>query len=200
MYKQLILVRRDLNMSPGKLAAQVAHASMAFILSMIKNNSRHVMMNQYPAVNLSTGEPMLYRRGDLYKWAREAYDRGEQYFYVEPVDLENPYGSLRLCDPKEVYHCDMIVDAGLYDNWINESVTKIVCGTRDKLRLERAMEWAKELGMKEGEDFFPIYDACRTELTPEEESPTGGRTLTCVGFKPMEAEKIDIIGKEFHLL
>lgn len=28
MYKQLIIARKDLNMSPGKLAAQVSHASI----------------------------------------------------------------------------------------------------------------------------------------------------------------------------
>lgn len=49
--------------------------------------------------------------------------------------------------------------------------------------------------MIEGIDYFPIVDACRTELIPE--SPQG--TLTCVGFRPMEAEKIDEIGKDFHL-
>lgn len=32
MFKQLIIARRDLNMSPGKLAAQVSHASIAFLL------------------------------------------------------------------------------------------------------------------------------------------------------------------------
>lgn len=52
------------------------------------------------------------------------------------------------------------------------------------------IEKAKELGMIEGVDYFPIVDACRTE------SPQG--TLTCVGFRPMEAEKIDEIGKDFH--
>ncbi len=36
--KQIIIVRRDLNMSPGKLAAQVSHASMAFLTNMIRKN------------------------------------------------------------------------------------------------------------------------------------------------------------------
>ena len=31
--RQLIIARKDLNMSPGKLAAQVSHASMAFCLT-----------------------------------------------------------------------------------------------------------------------------------------------------------------------
>jgi peptidyl-tRNA hydrolase len=32
MYKQIIIARKDLNMSPGKLAAQVSHGSIIFIL------------------------------------------------------------------------------------------------------------------------------------------------------------------------
>ena len=47
--------------------------------------------------------PMLYRRTDLTNWAAEAFERGERYFYCEPVDPQNPYGALRLCEPKYVY-------------------------------------------------------------------------------------------------
>lgn len=36
LVKQAIVVRRDLNMSPGKLAAQVAHASMGFLTRSLK--------------------------------------------------------------------------------------------------------------------------------------------------------------------
>lgn len=39
--KQVILIRKDLNMSPGKLGAQVAHASVAAILDKSYNTSYH---------------------------------------------------------------------------------------------------------------------------------------------------------------
>lgn len=45
----------------------------------------------------------LYRRDDLYQWSKEAFERGEKYFYAEPVDPKNPYGKLRLCEPHYVY-------------------------------------------------------------------------------------------------
>ena len=38
--KQLIIARKDLQMSPGKLAAQVSHASMAFIANWIRQGSK----------------------------------------------------------------------------------------------------------------------------------------------------------------
>ena len=38
-YRQLIIARKDLNMGPGKLAAQVSHASMAFLTHQIKMNA-----------------------------------------------------------------------------------------------------------------------------------------------------------------
>lgn len=140
MYKQLIIVRRDLNMSPGKLAAQVSHASMAFLTTMIQDS--------WPI-----------RSGDFYE-------------------------------------INFRMDKDLYDQWVNEAFTKVVCGARNKNKLEKAIAKAQELGMIEGVDYFPIVDACRTELTPESEAGT----LTCVGFRPMDSEVIDQIGKEFHLL
>jgi PTH2 family peptidyl-tRNA hydrolase len=39
-YKMVIVTRRDLNLSPGKLAAQVAHAAVACAISTKKNNSK----------------------------------------------------------------------------------------------------------------------------------------------------------------
>jgi len=39
-YKMVIVARMDLKLSPGKLAAQVAHAAVACVLSTKKNNSK----------------------------------------------------------------------------------------------------------------------------------------------------------------
>jgi PTH2 family peptidyl-tRNA hydrolase len=48
--KQLIIARKDLNMSPGKLAAQVSHASMAFLTWPLKEKRlkyphSHILIN-----------------------------------------------------------------------------------------------------------------------------------------------------------
>ena len=38
--RQIIIARKDLNMSPGKLAAQCCHASIAFLTAPMKNEKR----------------------------------------------------------------------------------------------------------------------------------------------------------------
>jgi PTH2 family peptidyl-tRNA hydrolase len=148
MYKQIIIARKDLNMSAGKLAAQVSHASMAFLIQMIKNN----INTQFGTVGRLLG-----------KADYETY----------PIKIEQD----------------------LYEQWINGEFTKCVLQAKNKNNLLKAKTMAEELGMKEGEDFFLIRDNCHTELTPEED----GKTLTCIGFKPMDSEIIDKIGKKFHM-
>ena len=61
--------------------------------------------NQMLATTVRDGKlvPMLYRRGDLTQWAKEAYERGEPYFYCEPVNPDKPNGELQLCEPKYIY-------------------------------------------------------------------------------------------------
>lgn len=140
MYKQIIIARKDLNMSPGKLAAQVSHGSMAFLIWMIRDNSH-------------------------------------------PLACQGEYES------------KFRIENDLYEQWINGEFTKCILQAKNKNQLLKAKTMAEELDMKEGKDFWLIYDNCHTELEPEEDD----RTLTVIGFKPMDSEIIDQIGRKYHL-
>ena len=147
MYKQIIIARKDLNMSAGKLAAQVSHASMAFLTNEIRND-----------------------------WSmNKTYFKGVEY--------------------KTYYSVELTFEQDLFEQWIIGEFTKCVLKAKNKSQLLKAKTLAEEMGMTENEDFFCIYDNCHTELTPEE----NGRTLTCIGFKPMDSEVIDQIGKKYQL-
>lgn len=147
MYKQLIVARKDLNMSPGKLAAQVSHGSMAFLTWMVRNN--------------------------IEKWTIEEE-----------------------CIKSVHYKVKFWLDKDLYEQWINGAFTKVVCEARNKNNLLRAVEIAKSLGLQEGVHYFLIRDNCLTELEPEDED---GRTLTCIGFAPMDNKIVEQISKKFQL-
>ena len=138
--RQIIIARKDLNMTPGKLAAQVAHASMAFMSTWIRN---HADWNGYI----------------------------EDYF---PEDI--------------------------YTGWILQAFTKTICEAKNRNQLMKAVAIANELGLEEGVDYFLIKDNCLTELEPEEVDENGvGRTLTCIGFRPLDDEIAWKISKKFQL-
>ena len=64
----------------------------------------------------------------------------------------------------------------------------------------KAITMAEELGLTEGEDFFLIKDNCLTELEPEEVDENGvGRTLTCIGFRPLPDEVAHKISRKYQL-
>lgn len=199
MYKQVVIARKDLEMSPGKLAAQVSHASMAFLTKMIRDNA--FFLTREEKVYAGKREPALYKRSDLTQWAQEAFNRGEEWFYVKPIDIYRPNGKLELCENPTMYYKSLLeLDKDLYEEWINGIFTKTVLQAKNRSQLLKAKTMAEEMGMIEGEDFFLIKDCCLTELEPEEVDENGvGRTLTCIGFRPMESEVIDKIGKKFQL-
>lgn len=136
--RQYIVVDRSFNMSPGKLAAQVAHASIAPLLS---GTQRFV-----------EGNPTC-----------------------GPIGLEWG-GSLARC----------AVDADVLAAWTRQGESKIVLAVDGERALAALVARAESQSLHEGMDFFSIRDACRTELTPD----ASGSRWTCVGFAPMDIERI----------
>lgn len=146
--RQVIIARKDLNMSPGKLAAQVAHASWAFL----SNGIRKCLPNA------------------------------------------------KFDDYEKKYYFKLSLDKDIAEEWFGGVFTKTVCEAKNKNQLLKAKEIAEENGLVEGVDFFLINDACNTELTPEEVDENGvGRTLTCIGFRPLDDETAWKISKKFQL-
>lgn len=154
MYKQIIIIRKDLPCSFGKILGQCCHASMAFLTNMIREKALPCEWTGIPT-------------------------------YKQDADI---------------YCCNLKFDIGLYEQWIDDIFTKVVLAAKNKNHLLKAKTMAEEMGMKENVDFFCIYDCCKTELEPEFIDENGvGRTLTCIGFRPMSDEVIDKIGKKYQL-
>ena len=145
--RQLIIARKDLHMSPGKLAAQVAHASWAFMSHCIKNA------------------------------------------IIRNAELNN-----------DKYSFGLSISKDIAEEWFCGIFTKTICEAKNLNQLLKAKLLAEEIGLKEGEDFFLIMDACKTELKPEVIDANGvGRTLTCIGFRPLDDETAWKISKKFQL-
>lgn len=96
---------------------------------------------------------------------------------------------------KEYFYVGAEIECELYEQWIDGQFIKCVLQAKNKNQLLKSKTMVEELGVKEGDDFFCIYDNCYTELEPEED----GITLTVIGFKPMDSEIIDKIGRRYHL-
>lgn len=141
MVKQVIVVNKGLNMSKGKMAAQVSHASMAFLT------------HQFLCEN-----------------CENKIQKDDGYILNIPIDEDT-------------------------NEWMMHSFTKVILQVKNENQLYNVVEKAKEAGFIENKDFFCIRDNCLTELTPDE---TGTR-FTCIGFKPMESEKIDTVTKKLQL-
>lgn len=206
--RQLIIARKDLGMSPGKLAAQVAHGSNAWFMELIRNNTKSVMDPEFQRMRVydpfsKEKSIVLYRHPRLYQWCTEAEANGQNYFYIKKTPGKNGFNNLELVNQADVtYHyvTTPTFDPDVYENWINDIFTKTVCEAKSRNHLLKAVDKAKELGLEEGNDFFLIKDNCLTELEPEEVGADGiGRTLTCIGFRPLPDDVAHEISRKYQL-
>lgn len=77
-------------------------------LEELKKKFRKVCTNRLHSTK-PDGSMQWYRHPDLYKFSKEAYEKGEVFFYTEPEDPERPNGNQKLCEPKYEY----VLDEGL---------------------------------------------------------------------------------------
>ena len=206
--RQLIIARKDLQMSPGKLAAQVSHASMAFLTVQIRQNAKKVW--KYKTYTSFQEEPFTgkritghrpYKHADLCRFSKEAYEKGQDYFTVRQIDPNDPGAGLELCENEyDSYRAVIDIPRDVYEEWIQGIFTKTICEAKNRNQLMKAVTLAEEQGLEEGLDFFLIKDNCLTELEPEEVDEQGvGRTLTCIGFRPLPDNVAHTISRKFHL-
>ena len=93
-----------------------------------------------------------------------------------------------------------IRDRDIYNDWLHGIFTKTICEAKNRNHLMKAVAMAEELGLQEGRDFFLIKDSCLTELEPEEYDENGtGRTLTCIGLRPLPDSIAHLISKKYQL-
>lgn len=119
--KQVIVVRKDLNMRKGKLAAQVAHASMKVFFDRMLLNSEfeprtHRPIGTYKATinNLSSDE---------YNWMNGAFTK-----VVVSVDTEDEIYNLQDRAVEANVPCAVIIDNGLTEFGGKKTTTCIALG------------------------------------------------------------------------
>lgn len=71
--KQVIVMRTDLNMRKGKMAAQAAHASLAVILNMMKNKTLYIA--DFPIFDVYDKVLTVYNPSALHMWLTSSFTK-----------------------------------------------------------------------------------------------------------------------------
>ncbi len=173
--KQVIVVRKDLNMRKGKLAAQVAHASMKVFFDRMKDIGKPHNGN-YSGMKFSK-DCYLYATSftpEMIEWMEGDFTK-----IVVGVDsLDQLFELKEWADTLDIPHA-LIKDNGLTE--FKEGCPQ--CRGKGKLKERNTMEaWTVECGSCEG--------------TGKISKPT----ITCLVIGPDKSENIDSITKNLKLL
>ena len=185
--RRVFIIRKDLNLKPGKLAAMIGHCSEAWFTNLLKaglveDNEFDTLLSEDP---WRPGQPAVYKHPDVCKKAEEAFKAGEKHFKVKAQFPKNTV-SITVEIPKDIWN-----------GYINDIFTKTICEAKNLEQLKsKTASVIEELGLKEGIDWGYINDRCLTDLTPE--NPDGTCTVG-MWFKPLPDEQAHLISKKFKL-
>ena len=190
--RRVFIIRKDLHLKPGKLAAMVGHCAEAYFTNMLKFQAllpSHFKDNEFETLMAydpwHPDQPAFYRHPEICKAAKSAFNKGEKTFKW-PAENSRPTVTISLEIPKDVW-----------DEYINGIFTKTICECKNLTQLKtKIAPVIKELELVEGIDWGYINDCCKTDLTPENKD---GTTTVGMWFKPLEDEISHKISKKFKL-
>lgn len=129
--KQAIVVRKDLHMRKGKIAAQVAHASMKVLLDRMAFEDisiTHPPSNDHRFVELSM---IIPKSSGLYNWLTGSFTK--IVLYVESEDAITALADR--CQSMQVSHA-VITDAGRTEFHGEPTVTCIAIGPDESEKID----------------------------------------------------------------
>lgn len=189
--RRVFVIRKDLHLKPGKLAAMIGHCAEAYFTNMMlaaaacgkfQDNEFDTLLAKDP---WHPDQPALYRHPEIYKASQEAFEKGEETFQWKR-EYSRPTVSITVEIPKDIWN-----------GYINDIFTKTICEAKNLEQLKgKTAPVIEELGLKEGVDWGYINDRCLTDLNPE--NPDGTCTVG-MWFKPLPDEQAHLISKKFKL-
>lgn len=190
--RRVFVIRKDLNLKPGKLAAMVGHCAEGYFTNLLKTQAQAPFRfkdNEFDTLLAHDpwhpDQPALYRHPAIFEAAQEAFKKGEETFKW-PAENSRPTVSITVEIPKDIW-----------EGYINDIFTKTICECKNLSQLKTKIEPViEELGLIEGVDWGYINDCCKTDLTPENED---GTCTIGAWFKPLPDEQAQKISKKFKL-
>lgn len=184
--RRLFIIRKDLHLKAGKLAAMIGHCCEAYFINLLKSfpcddNEFDTLLSEDP---WRPGQPAVYKSSDVCRKAKEAFKAGEKYFKV------------RKQFPKNTVSVTVEIPKDIWNNYVNDIFTKTICEARNLDKLNQAAAAARVLGLSEGTDFGYIRDCCKTDLVPEN---SDGTCTVGIWFKPLPDDIAHKISKKFKL-
>lgn len=194
--RRLFIIRKDLNLAPGKLAAMVAHCAEGYWMNLLKTFAAMgaIEDNEFDYLPTETKDDpdywRRYRHPLLYKEAEAAHERGEKYFKAPKDDgYSRPSFTVSVEIPKDVWN-----------DYVMGIFTKTICEAKNLNHLMKVVDIAKELNLVENLDYGFIDDMCLTDLTPEFTDENGnGRCRVGIWFKPLDDETSHKLSKKYQL-
>lgn len=184
--KRLFIIRKDLKLKPGKLAATIGHCCEAYFTSLLKSslcddNEFDTLLSYDP---WRPSRPAVYKHPDVCRKAEEAFRAGEKHFKVRKQFPKNTV-SVAVEIPKDVWN-----------DYVNGAFAKTICGAENLGELKQAAEAARGLGLSEGVDWGYVDDTDPAGPAPENED---GTTTVGIWFRPLPDEVAREIGGKYPL-